>query len=75
MIVQYSNFFRFTRRLLKYFGWSLLGLTIVLVLFNTFGIGHIGAVILSLVAPWLIKSAIVLTCMLAVAIMIESFRD
>lgn len=75
MIVRYSSFFRFTCRLLKYFGYSLLGLTIVLILFDTFGIGHIGAIVLSLVAPWLIKSAITLTCMLAVAIIIESFHN
>ena len=75
MIVRYSSFFRFTCHLLKYFGYTLLGVAIAFILIGTFGIGHIGALILSLVGSWLIRSAIVLVCMLGVAILIESFKN
>ncbi len=75
MIVRYSSFFRFTCHLLKYFGYTLLRLAIAFILFGTFGIGHIGTFILSLVGPWLVRSAIVLVCMLGVAILIESFKS
>jgi hypothetical protein len=72
--VEHSDFFRFTCLLLKHFGYGLLGFGIAIVLFGTFGFGHIAALILTLIGPWLARSAIVLGCMFVAAVVVESLR-
>jgi hypothetical protein len=71
----YTSFFRLTSRLLKYFFIALFSFSITLILSYSLGITQIATLLLSEVVPWLIRSAIIVGCMMISATIVESLRS
>jgi hypothetical protein len=72
---QYSQLFRAACHLLKYFFIGAFGFAIALVLSTTLGAFPIASMMLMLIGPWLMRSAIVVACFMAVAMILESVRQ
>lgn len=67
-------FFRGTCRLLKYLCYGVFGFTITYSLSALLGFPALAASLFSILGPWLLKSAIVLACLLTMAAIVESLR-
>jgi hypothetical protein len=72
---RYTGFFKLTSRLVKYFFIALFSFSISLILSYTLGPNQIATMLFSEVVPWLLRSAIIVICMMAAATIIESLRS
>jgi hypothetical protein len=73
--VSYTTFFKVASRLLRYFFFAVFGFSISFILSYSLGANQVVEMLLSEVLPWLIRSAIVISCVMAAASFIESFRS
>jgi hypothetical protein len=72
--IHQSRLFRAATWLLKHFLLAVFGFSIAMVLATTLGASQITWAILYLIGPWLLRSAIVVGCVMGVAIIMESIR-
>ncbi len=70
----HSPFFKTATWLLKHFLLTVFGFSIAIVLAKTLGASYLIWSILWLIGPWLLRSAIVVGCVMGVAIIVESIR-
>jgi membrane protein YqaA with SNARE-associated domain len=71
---QHSPFFRLASRLLKYFLLAVFGFVLACILPGTFGAVPIALLIWQFMGPWLLRLAVVVGCVITVAVIIESLR-
>jgi hypothetical protein len=72
---RHSYFFKLSSRLLKYFFIALFSFSIAFILSYTLGGNQIATILLNGVVPWLLRSAIIVSCMMAAAAITESLRS
>ncbi|OLP20069.1 hypothetical protein BST81_02190 [Leptolyngbya sp. 'hensonii'] len=72
---RYSLLFRLTVHLLKYFLLAVCGFTITCLLSETMGAIHAVQMIVQMMGPWLLRSAVVIICFMGMAIILESIRQ
>ncbi|KAB8332779.1 hypothetical protein SD80_018880 [Scytonema tolypothrichoides VB-61278] len=71
---QYSPLFRLAFKLLKYFLLVMFGFAIAYVMSMIFGMLPIAAMVLPIVVNWFLRVGIVLLCLIALVMVIESLR-
>ncbi len=69
-----SELFKIAVRVLKYFSYLLFGFAIACVLASVLGAFHLALAMMGQFGPWLLRLAVVVGCMIAIAIVIESLR-
>jgi hypothetical protein len=69
-----SELFKIACRILKIFSFVLLGFAIACVLSGVLGALSFAVSLLITLGPWLIRAAIVIGCIISVAIIVESMR-
>ena len=72
---RYTYFFKFASRLTKYLLIALFSFSVSLILAYTLGANQIVTMLLSEVVPLLLRSAIVIGCVMAAATIVESLRS
>jgi hypothetical protein len=71
---QHGYLFRFASKVLKFFGFGLFGLGIACLLSIVFGAFPLVEVLISLLRQWLVRVTVVVICLMATAVVIESVR-
>ncbi|MBW4635601.1 MAG: hypothetical protein KME30_28080 [Iphinoe sp. HA4291-MV1] len=74
MTKQDSRLMRLVFRFLKYFLLMLFGFALVYVMSVSLGVLHIVATLLAIVGDWLWRIGILLLCLMAIAMILESTR-
>ncbi|NJM71651.1 MAG: hypothetical protein HC862_16385 [Scytonema sp. RU_4_4] len=70
----HSRFFRYASKCLKYFLIVIFGFAIAYIMSLCFGILHIAVMLLPLVGSWFWRVGVLLLCLLAMAVIVESLR-
>lgn len=71
---QYNLLFRVASKFLKYFLLAILGIAIVSAISISLGGASIVTVLLPFIADWIVRIGLIIFCLLAIAIIIESLR-
>lgn len=71
---QYSRLFRLASKFIRYFFLLLFGVSIAYVMSTILGVSHISTMLLPFVIDGLLKIGIILLCLIAVVVILESLR-
>jgi len=71
----HSRLVRIAFKLLKYFLLGIFGLTVVCILSATMGALHLASMLLSWLAPYVLRTAMVISSFMAITVVVESLRD
>ena len=71
---EYSRLFRLAFKFLKYFLLGLVGFAIAYVMSISFSALNLAVMLLPLIVGWVLRLGIILFCLIAVTIIVESVR-
>jgi hypothetical protein len=71
---QHGYLFRFASKVLKYFLMGLFGLGITCLLSAVLGAFPLVEILISLLGRWLVRITVVVVCLMAMAVVVESIR-